>query len=102
MNKNEILNNLLDHLLTLPKFETMENEKKELLKTKLINEYNDRINKLIIINIPLNKSEEFLAILDSKNTSRIDKYIEEQIPNLDDLIEAETSRFIQQIILKGQ
>lgn len=103
MQKQEnILENLLDELLTLPKFKELELEKKTKLKAKLIKEYGDRINKVIITNIPINKSEEFLIILDEKNVEKVDKFITDNIPHIDELIEAETSRFIQQIILKGR
>jgi len=100
--KDEILNKLLNELLTLPRFKNLDEEKKSSLKQKLIKEYNDRINKAIVINIPVDKSEDFLKVLETKNVEKIDQFIQEHIPNIDDLLEAETSKFIQQIILKGQ
>lgn len=100
--KDEILNKLFNELLTLPKFKDYDEDKKTALKSKLLKEYNDRINKIIIVNIPIDKSEEFLKILESKDINQIDKFIVENIPNIDDVIEAETSKFIQQIILKGR
>jgi len=99
--KDEMLNLLLTELLTLPKFRDYSSEKKEALKDKLVKEYDDRINKAIVINVPIDKSEEFLKVLDEKNTEKIDKFIQDNIPNIDDILEAETSRFIQQIITKG-
>jgi hypothetical protein len=99
--KNEMLNKLFDEILTLPKFQSYTEEKKTLLKEKLLKEYNDRINKVIVVNIPINKAEEFLHLLESKDINQIDKFIIEHIPNIDDLLEAETSKFIQQLILKG-
>lgn len=101
MNKEEILKQLIDRLLELPKFKNFDSDKKEKLKEKLLNEYNERINKVIVINIPKEKSEEFLSVLDTNDLNIIDKFILDNIPQIDELIEAETSRFIQQIILKG-
>ena len=51
--------------------------------------------------MPHSKSEEFLEILDTKNIDVIDKFIETNIPHIGTLMEAETSKFIQQLILKG-
>jgi len=99
--KDQMLELLLTELLTLPKFKDFTEEKKEALKNKLVKEYNDRINKAIVINIPLDKSEEFLKVLDEKNVEKIDEFIQKTIPNVDEILEAETSRFIQQIIIKG-
>ena len=45
-------------------FKSYDDAKKEALKDKLFKEYNDRINKVIVINIPVEKSEEFLKVLD--------------------------------------
>jgi hypothetical protein len=101
MDKNTTLNELFDQLLLLPRFKEYSPEKKEELKKRLLKEYEERINKAIIINIPKEKSEEFLEILDTKNIDVIDKFIETNIPGIDNLIEAETSRFIQQLILRG-
>lgn len=101
MDKNETLNKLFDQLLQLPRFKDYDEEKKEELKVRLVKEYEERINKSIIVNMPKEKSEEFLEILDSKNLDVIDKFIETNIPNINTIIEAETSKFIQQIILKG-
>jgi len=100
--KDEILNKLFNEILTLPKFKSYDDAKKEALKDKLFKEYNDRINKVIVINIPVEKSEEFLKVLDTKDINLIDKFIVDHIPNIDDVLEAETSKFIQQLILKGQ
>lgn len=100
--KDDILNKLFDEILTLPKFKSFNEEKKTALKSKLMKEYNDRINKVIVTSIPVGKSEEFLQILDTKDVNLIDKFIVDNIPNIDDVIEAETSKFIQQLILKGQ
>lgn len=102
MTKDEILNNLIDEILTMPKFKNFNGEKKIALRNKLIKEYNERINKAIVINMPIEKSEEFLNVLDSKNIEKIDQFIQVNIPNIDDVLEAETSRFVQQLILKGQ
>jgi hypothetical protein len=101
MDKNTTLNDLFDQLLLLPRFKDYSNEKKEELKVRLVKEYEERVNKAIIVNMPKEKSEEFLDILDTKNIDVIDKFIETNIPNIDYLIEAETSKFIQQLILKG-
>jgi hypothetical protein len=101
MDKNTTLNDLFDQLLLLPRFKDYSNEKKEELKIRLVKEYEERVNKAIIVNMPKEKSEEFLDILDTKNIDVIDKFIETNIPNIDYLIEAETSKFIQQLILKG-
>jgi len=102
MTKDEILNKLIDEILTMPKFKNFEGEKKIVLRNKLIKEYNERINKAIVINMPIEKSEEFLSVLDSKNIEKIDQFIQVNIPNIDDILEAETSKFVQQLILKGQ
>jgi hypothetical protein len=102
MTKDEILNKLIDEILTMPKFKNFEGEKKIVLRNKLIKEYNERINKAIVINMPIEKSEEFLNVLDSKNIEKIDQFIQVNIPNIDDILEAETSKFVQQLILKGQ
>jgi len=102
MTKDEILNKLIDEILTMPKFKNFEGEKKIVLRNKLIKEYNERINKAIVINMPIEKSEEFLNVLDSKNIEKIDQFIQVNIPNIDDILEAETSMFVQQLLLKGQ
>ena len=73
--KNEMLNKLFDEILTLPKFKAYTEEKKNSLKEKLLKEYNDRINKVIVVNIPINKAEEFLQLLESKDINQIDKLI---------------------------
>lgn len=101
MDKNTVLNQLFDQLLLLPRFKDYSNEKKEELKKRLVKEYEERINKTIIVNMPHSKSEEFLEILDTKNIDVIDKFIETNIPHIGTLMEAETSKFIQQLILKG-
>lgn len=101
MQKEELLNNLIDQLLTLPKFNDFSAEKKQVLKEKLIKEYNERINKSIVINMPIEKADDFLAVLETKKLDDIDEFILKNIPDIDNLIEMETSKFIQQIILKG-
>lgn len=101
MDKSATINLLFDQLLFLPRFKDYSNEKKEQLKLKLLSEYEERINKSIIVNMPREKSEEFLDILDCKKIDLIDKFIETNIPNIDYVIESETSKFIQQLILKG-
>jgi hypothetical protein len=99
--KNELLDQLFDEILTLPRFQLYTVAQQKALKAQLAAEYDERINQLIVASIPIDKAEEFLVVLDTGETEKIDAFISEHIPNIDDLLEAETTQFIQMIIRMG-
>jgi hypothetical protein len=77
-------------------------EEKEVFKQSLIQNFNDRISSVIILNMPQEKSEEFLQILERNNEQETDQFISANIPNIEQLIQNETSAFVKDLMVSNQ
>jgi hypothetical protein len=74
-------------------FQNITSEVVTQIKADLMTRVEDRINAVIIKNMPEEKNDEFDKMLDSASDEEIRVFCGENIPNLDELIAEELVRF---------
>lgn len=86
----------VDRLVEEKQFpEDLEKEVVEEIKSDLLGKVEDRVNALIISNLPENKLEEFNKLLDNVSDEDMQKFCVSNIPNLSQLIASELIVFKQ-------
>lgn len=97
IDKNMDLKMFVDRLFEEKKFpENLEKEVVEQIKTDLLSRVEDRINMVIVSNLPEDKLEEFNQMLDKNVDARaIQNFCAENIPDLAQLIASELIIFKQ-------
>jgi hypothetical protein len=97
-NELNVLGSFLDSFISQPKFSGMTEEEKVAFKQTLAQNFNDRVSSVVILNMPQDKSEEFNQVLERNNPEETDAFILKYIPNIDQLIQNETSAFVNDLI----
>ncbi len=97
IDKNMDLKMFVDRLFEEKKFpENLEKEVVEQIKTDLLSRVEDRINMVIVSNLPEDKLEEFNQMLDKNvDAGAIQNFCAENIPDLAQLIASELIIFKQ-------
>jgi hypothetical protein len=92
-NKSDIIEQFVDRLVEEKKFENLLPEVLNQIREDLYSRVEDRINAIILNNLPEDKADEFDALLDGGDLSVIQKYCQENIKNMDQLIAGELLAF---------
>jgi len=97
IDKNMDLKMFVDRLIEEKKFpENLEKEVIEQIKTDLLSRVEDRVNMVIVSNLPEDKLEEFNQMLDKNvEAQAIQNFCAENIPDLAQLIASELIIFKQ-------
>jgi len=90
------MENVQDFVNRLIKDKGFENKDGEVLaqiREDLSSRIEDRINAMIMINMPEDSLEEFEKILDSHNEDEIEKFVKSKIENIEEKVAAELIEF---------
>jgi DNA-directed RNA polymerase subunit F len=83
---SEAITLFVDRLVEEKKFESVDPEVLEQIRSDLMERVEDRINATILENMPKEKLEEFSALLDSANPEEVQIFCRNNIANLDEVI----------------
>lgn len=92
-NQSEAINIFVDRLIEEKKFENVSPETLEQIKEDLLGRVEDRINAITLENMPREKLEEFNKLLDTANMEDIQKFCQNNIPDLNEIIAKELLNF---------
>ena len=92
-NPNLNLETFVSLLLEEKGFENVDPEVEEQLKSDLLKRVEDRINAVILSNLPKEKIDEFNELLDNASQDEIQNYCNENISGLDEIIAKELMSF---------
>jgi ATP phosphoribosyltransferase len=90
------MNNIDDYINLIIKDKGLDSESPEVLaqiKSDLSESIENRINAMIITNIPEDKLEDFEKALDSNDQEKIQAYIKKEIPDIDQKVALELAHF---------
>lgn len=87
------LEGFVDKLLTEKGIVSVDAETRGQMKRDLVTRLEDRINAVIIENMPADKMEEFERLLDNADKEEINDFCRASIPELDELMAAELISF---------
>jgi ATP phosphoribosyltransferase len=90
------MNNIDDYINLIIKDKGLDSESPEVLaqiKSDLSESIENRINAMIITNIPEDKLEDFEKALDSNDQEKIQAYIKKEIPDIDQKVALELAQF---------
>lgn len=83
---NDLVRQFVDRLLEEKKMDNLDPEILEQAKQDLIEKAEDSIKAAILENLPANKMEEFVRLLESGDISLTQSFIRESIPDLESVI----------------
>ena len=78
------IEDFVDKLVSEKGFDTKDPEVLAQIKSDLLERVGDRVNAMIMGNIPEEKLVEFEKVLDSKDEDKIAEYIKGQIPDIEE------------------
>lgn len=89
--ENEALEQFADKLLEEKGVKKMNLEEEVIFQMRddLVSRLEDRINALIITSLPPQYAEEFEKMIDEEEIGKIQQFIAEHIPNLEELVTQE-------------
>ena len=97
--KPDVMKNFLTSYISQPKYkELSEQEKSQMLETLLIN-FEERINLLIVTYCPDDRKVELTNLLKEGNMDKINTFLAVTIPNLEQLIQQETTEYINDLLM---
>lgn len=88
----------LNTYLNQPKFNELSPEEKSELYNALANNFNDRINLLIVNNCPDEKKAELTELIKSNDTAKIDAFFETNMSDMPGLVQMETAEFVKDLL----
>lgn len=83
---NDLIRQFIDRLLEEKKMDNLDPEILEQAKQDLIEKAEDSIKAAILENLPANKMEEFVSLLESGDISLTQSFVKESIPDLESVI----------------
>lgn len=92
-NKSDVIGQFVDQLIAEKKFENLLPEVLEQIHEDLYSRVEDRVNAVILNNLPEDKIEEFNGLLDGGNLEAIQAYCQKNVENMDQLIAGELLAF---------
>jgi hypothetical protein len=96
--KADIIKNFITSYISQPKFNGLSvEEKTEMLQTLLQN-FDDRLNLVIVNYCPDDKKAELTALVKEGNEQKLNTFFDLNMPNLSQLIEMETKEFINDLV----
>lgn len=98
-NKNpDIIAQFINSYVNQPRYNELSEQEKSAMVDTLIQNYDDRINLIIVTYCPEDKKAELTQILKEGNQEKIDQFLGVHIPNLQELVEQETKEFVQDLL----
>ncbi|MFA4817507.1 MAG: DUF5663 domain-containing protein [Parcubacteria group bacterium] len=91
--KSEIISQFVDRLVEERALKNISSEIMAQIKEDLAGRVEDRINAVILANMPPSHLEEFDKILDSNDVEKIQLFCQSNIPELDNVIANELMSF---------
>ena len=102
MNQNNqeinILETFINSFMVQPRFNGMNEAEKVAFRQTLIQNFNDRISSVVVLNMPQSQNEEFMKLLETNNAEEIVSFVTKHIPNIDQLVQNETSAFVNDLL----
>ena len=92
-NKSDAIEQFVSQLVAEKKFENLLPESLNQIREDLYSRVEDRINAVILNNLPQENADEFDALLDVGDPEAISAYCHEKIENMDQLIAGELLAF---------
>jgi hypothetical protein len=97
--KPDVMRNFLTSYVSQPKYnELSDQEKSQMIETLLVN-FEERINLLIVTYCPDDKKVELTNLLKEGNMDKINTFLGVNIPNLEQLIQQETTEYINDLLM---
>jgi len=93
MQTNDILTTFVTRLVEEKQLGNIDTEVLEQLKADLMDRVEDRVNMMILKNLPEDALIPFEKLLEEENTEEIQKFCQQHIPNLQELLSAELLAF---------
>ena len=90
---SEAITLFVDRLVEEKKFENLDSEVLDQIKTDLSDRVEDRINAAILEHMPPEKLENFNELLDNEDAEKIQAFCQENITDLDNIIASELVTF---------
>ncbi|EKD46934.1 MAG: hypothetical protein ACD_67C00010G0001 [uncultured bacterium] len=87
------LENFVEQLISEKGLEYLDSEVLTQIKSDLISRIEDRINVVILANMPPEKLDYFEKLLDQAQEEEIQSFCNRSVPNLDQLIAVELNSF---------
>lgn len=87
------LESFVDRLIEEKNYENLDAEVLSQMKEDLFERVEDRINAAIVNNLPENKYDEFERLLDEADDQELQKFCQDNIPNLAEIIAEELLAF---------
>jgi hypothetical protein len=82
----QVIRQFVQRLIEEKNFHELDQEILDQIASDLLGRVEDRINATILENMPVEKMEEFNALLDHADDVQIQEFCHENIPNLDENI----------------
>lgn len=92
-NRSEAIDVFVDRLIEEKKFVNVDSETLRQIKEDLLERVEDRINAITLENMPKEKLEEFNELLNNANMEDIQKFCQDNISNLNEIITKELLNF---------
>lgn len=96
--KADVMRNFITAYIGQPKFESLSMEEKSAMLQTLLQNFDDRLNLLIVNYCPDDKKAELTTLIKEGNEEKINSFYDINMPNLGQLIEMETKQFINDLV----
>ncbi|MDQ5928404.1 MAG: hypothetical protein QG594_178 [Bacteroidota bacterium] len=83
----------IDRIIAEKGFDVKDPEVLAQIKTDLTSRFEDRLNAMIISNLPGDKLEEFNTLLDTNNEEEVNTFLKNNIPEIEEKLAAEMLEF---------
>jgi hypothetical protein len=94
-----IIQNFLASYVNQPKFQELNEGEKATMISTLLSNYEERINLVIVNFCPDDKKVELTELIKEGNMDKINSFLDLNIPNLPQLIQQETTEFINDLLV---
>jgi hypothetical protein len=94
----DVMRNFITSYISQPKFDNLSVEEKSAMLQTLLQNFDDRLNLLIVNYCPDDKKAELTTLIKEGNEAKINTFFDINMPNLSQLIEMETKEFINDLV----
>jgi len=93
------LNQLLDEIISSSKYSGVSEEQKDTLKKKLVQKFMNDLNFVALQMLDSEKQKVFSQILATQNQNDIDLFIAQNIPDLQNLMDQTTQKYVGEVAI---
>ncbi len=90
---NNIIEDFINRIVTEKGLEHKDPEVLAQIKADLMSRFEDRLNAMILSNLPSDKLEDFNKLLDSKNDEAINEFLKNNVPDVEEKLATEMLEF---------